>query len=76
MQRIPAPPGVRWLNRKQAAIYLTERGCHVTHRTLEKLANKDNSLSGPAFYRNGGNRVIYSTDDLDAWRNRRMVRVE
>lgn len=65
-----------WHTRKQAAAYLTKKGCRVTERSLCKYANRDNSGKGPPFYRNGGNRVAYDQADLDNWRAKRMVRIE
>lgn len=65
-----------WLNRKQAAAYLTEAGCSVSPKTLGNLASNENSGKGPAFHRNGWSRVVYHKTDLDTWRQKRLVRVE
>lgn len=70
------PNDAIWHTRKQAAAYLTAKGCRVTERSLIKYANRDNSGKGPVFYRNGGNRVVYDQTDLDAWRAQRMKRIE
>ena len=68
--------GRRFLNRKEAAHYLSERGCQISGKTLRNLASHDNSGKGPSYYKVRWNRVGYLTEDLDAWLKKEMVRVE
>ncbi|AUN94819.1 helix-turn-helix transcriptional regulator [Pseudazoarcus pumilus] len=53
----------RYLSRKEAAAYLTERGLHYSHTTLQKLV----TVGGGPAYRKFGNRAVYHPEDLDAW---------
>ena len=69
-------PEETWLSRKAAAMYLTRIGCPITHRTLEKVASKNNSGGGPPFVRAGWKAVRYRQSDLDTWAKKRMIRVE
>ena len=65
-----------WMNRKQAANYLTERGCPISAGHLANLAKNDNSGKGPPYTRFRWRSVSYSKDDLDAWIARESVRIE
>lgn len=69
----PAPDD--WLNRKQAAIYLTKIGCPVSATGLAKRAMKNNQGKGPPFNVIGDALVRYQRRDLDAWAQARMRRV-
>ena len=53
----------RWLSRREAAAYLTERGFKISHLTLQKMA----SVGGGPKYRIWGNRAIYGPPDLDEY---------
>ncbi len=53
----------KYHDRKEAEAYLAERGLSITKNTLQKYATTG---GGPA-YRKFGNRVVYTTADLDAW---------
>lgn len=68
-------PQKEWLSRKEAAIYLTQIGCRIAHKTLENLSANNNAGKGPAFTRNGWKMVQYRREDLDIWAAARMVRV-
>lgn len=63
------------LSRKEAAHYLQKRRCSISYQTLANLGAKENAGRGPAFFKDG-NRTLYDPDDLDAWRRKRLVRVE
>ena len=65
----------QWFSRKEAARYLTALGCRVTFRMLNEWAVRENEGKGPAFYKDGLKRVIYSREDLDNWRSTRLRRV-
>jgi hypothetical protein len=54
---------MRYLSRREAAEYVTERGLQYSANTLQKLA----SLGGGPVYRRWGNRAVYTPDDLDTW---------
>lgn len=53
----------RYLDRREAAEYLTARGLRVARNTLQKLA----TIGGGPAYRRFGGRVVYMSTDLDAW---------
>ena len=69
-------PEETWLTRKSAAIYLTRIGRPISNRTLEKMANNNNSGNGPPYVRSAWKRVMYLQSDLDAWAKSQMIRVE
>ena len=69
-------PEETWLSRKAAAIYLTKIGYPITNRTLEKLANRNNSGHGPPYSRTSWKTTVYRETDLIAWAKARTVRVE
>lgn len=66
-----------WLSRKRAASYLTARGYPISPQTLARLASNENAGKGPPFYRDPDAKRLttYRREDLDAWREKRMVRV-
>lgn len=64
-----------WLTRKEAAHYLTRRGCQLSEQTLRHWACDNNRRGGPPFYRNGWKSIRYLKTDLDLWREKRMERV-
>lgn len=78
----PAPPKPVvalpevWMTRKEAANYLTRRGCQLSEQTLRHWACDNNRRGGPPFYRNGWKSIRYLKADLDTWREGRMERVE
>ena len=53
----------RYLNRQEAADYLSARGLRVTRNTLQKHA----SAGGGPEYCIFGNRALYTREKLDAW---------
>jgi hypothetical protein len=54
---------LNYLNRQQAASYVSERGLKMAPTTLAKLVTVG---GGPAF-RKWGRRPVYTPEDLDAW---------
>jgi hypothetical protein len=58
----------RYLNRTEAAQWLTERGLRCSPRTLAKYA----TVGGGPIYRRYGNRTVYTEDDLGVWAESRM----
>ncbi len=59
----------RFINRGQAADYLTGQGLPVAKTTLQKLA----TVGGGPAYRRFGKYAVYSTDDLDAWAQEKLT---
>jgi hypothetical protein len=59
----------RYRSRSEAAEYLTDRGLPITKNTLQKLA----TTGGGPSYRIWGNKAVYSTDDLDAFAESRLL---
>lgn len=55
---------------KEAAAYLTERGYHITHKTLEVYRCRGNR--GPKYKRVGSRRIYYE----QAWLDEYMAGVE
>ncbi len=53
----------KFLDRRQAAEYMTGRGFKISHNTLQKFA----TIGGGPQYHKFGIRVLYSAEDLDAW---------
>lgn len=53
----------KYLERTEAAQYLTERGLRVSKNTLQKWA----TVGGGPLYRRFGTRAVYQTCDLDEW---------
>lgn len=58
----------RFLNRAEAANYLTSRGLRVSKNTLQKWV----SVGGGPDYRRFGHRAVYRSSDLDAWAEHKM----
>jgi hypothetical protein len=59
----------QYLDRREAADYLTHRGLRTSWRTLQKMATLG---GGPQYRRFGGYRVVYTAADLDAYIERRL----
>jgi len=57
-----------YLDRKEAADYLTGRGLKTSWRTLQKFA----TTGGGPLYRRFGIRTVYTTADLDAWAEEKL----
>ena len=53
----------RYLNRSEAADYLTSYGLRISRNTLQKLA----TLGGGPEYRRFGHRAVYTAAALDRW---------
>lgn len=53
----------KFLERAEAAEYLTERGLRITKGTLGKLA----TVGGGPAYQRFGHRAVYTAESLDAW---------
>ncbi|MBP7253934.1 MAG: DNA-binding protein [Alphaproteobacteria bacterium] len=58
----------RYVNREQAADYLTGQGLPVAKTTLQKLA----TVGGGPAYRRFGKYAVYLTDDLDSWAEQKL----
>jgi hypothetical protein len=61
-------PEDRFLDRAEAADYLTERGLKISKTTLQKLV----TVGGGPVYRRFGHRAVYLSTDLDAWAERKL----
>lgn len=70
-----AKPQKDWLSRKEAANYLTSKGCRITAKTLANMASNNNALKGPAFTRTSWKGVQYLRIDLDRWFDARAQRI-
>lgn len=70
------PEPRNWLNRKEAAQYLTARGRRISAQALANMASNNNAGKGPPFTRFGWKCVQYARADLDAWMERERQRVE
>jgi len=57
-----------YLDRKEAAEYLTGRGLRTSWRTLQKMA----TVGGGPMYRIFGARAVYLAADLDNWAAERL----
>jgi len=57
-----------FLDRRESADYLTERGLKTSWRTLQKMA----TVGGGPLYRVFGGRAVYVATDLDAWAEKRL----
>ena len=53
----------RYLDRAEAADYLSSRGLRTSRNTLQKLV----TVGGGPLYRRFGKRAVYLQADLDAW---------
>lgn len=65
-----------WLNREEAAAYLTKIGCPIAAGTLANLAKNNNEGNGPTFNKFRWNRVRYNRVDLAAWAKSEAKKVE
>jgi hypothetical protein len=57
-----------YLNRKEAADYLTARGLKTAPSTLQKFA----SVGGGPAYSIFGTRAVYTPPNLDAWADAKL----
>ena len=53
----------KFLDRPEAADYLTSRGFQISKNTLQKYV----TVGGGPIYRRFGKRAVYLTSDLDEW---------
>ena len=61
--------GERFLDRREAAAYLTdELGLRVSRNSLQKWA----TIGGGPAYRLFGIRAVYTVEDLDAWASAKL----
>lgn len=60
----------RYLDRREAAEYLTDLGLRVSAGTLQKWV----STGGGPIYRRWGHRAVYRRSDLDAWAAEKLSR--
>jgi hypothetical protein len=58
----------RYLNRGEAADYLTDRGLRISKLTLQKMA----TIGGGPEYQIFGNRAVYLSSRLDTWADARL----
>jgi hypothetical protein len=58
----------KFLDRVEAAEYLTAKGLRVSKNTLQKWV----TTGGGPLYRRFGHRAVYLASDLDAWAERKM----
>ncbi len=58
----------RYLNRQEAAQYLTERGLRTSKNSLQKWV----TTGGGPIYRRFGHRAVYLAADLDAWAEKKL----
>lgn len=65
----------QYLSRKQAAAYLRNHNCPISHRSLERMAANGNAGKGPPFWKSG-QTVLYDPAELEEWRKKRIRRVE
>jgi hypothetical protein len=65
-----------WLNRKDAANFLTAFGYPTTWRVLEKLASNNNAGGGPPYTQFRWSRVSYQVKDLIEWAQANSRRVK
>jgi hypothetical protein len=59
----------KFLDRAEAAQYLTERGLRVSKNTLQKWV----TVGGGPTYRRFGHRAVYQASDLDAWASQKLT---
>lgn len=74
-QTVP-PVREKWFTRKEAAHYLTTKGCPVAEQTLRHYASNNNALNGPRFRRFGWKSIRYLQADLDQWLEKRVRWIE
>ena len=58
-----------FLDRPEAAEYLTERGLRTTKTTLQKYA----TIGGGPPYQRFGHRAVYTRSNLDAWAESKLT---
>lgn len=58
-----------YLNRKQASEYIQAKGLPCAKKTLERLA----SVGGGPNYQRFGGRVVYTTEDLESWIEKKLT---
>ena len=58
-----------FLDRREAADYLTARGLRVSKNTLQKMV----TTGGGPVYRRFGLRAVYTRADLDAWASDKLT---
>lgn len=73
MSETPKPV---YLNRKEAADYLTSIGCPMAPQTLANMASNNNAGKGPPYTKVSWKKIHYLQSDLDAWAKQYVVRVE
>ena len=56
-----------YLDRKQCAIYLSDKGFRISAKTLANWAANNNAGDGPPFHRVRWVRVYYKRTEVDAW---------
>jgi len=59
----------QYLDRREAAQFLTDQGFRTSHKTLAKLASVG---GGPEMHKFGTRRVLYEPAALLAWANARL----
>lgn len=59
---------LRFLDRAEAADYLTAKGLKTSKNTLQKWV----TVGGGPLYRRFGHRAVYLASDLDAWAKQKM----
>lgn len=57
-----------FLERSQAADYLTQKGLRITKNTLGKMA----TTGGGPVYQRFGLRAVYTRQNLDAWADAKL----
>lgn len=60
---------IRFLDRSEAAEYLTAKGLRVSKNTLQKWV----TVGGGPTYRRFGHRAVYLSADLDAWASSKLT---
>jgi hypothetical protein len=63
-------PG-KYLDRAEAAEYLTSRGLRISKTTLQKFA----TIGGGPAYQRFGHRCVYTTENLNTWANNKLTPV-
>ncbi|HEX7454971.1 MAG TPA: hypothetical protein VF296_02920 [Gallionella sp.] len=58
----------KYLDRAEAADYLTSRGLRISKTTLQKFA----TIGGGPDYQRFGHRAVYTVPNLDAWADRKL----
>lgn len=53
----------KYLDRNEAAAYLTSQGLRISKATLQKFA----TVGGGPSYQRFGHRVVYQLSELDSW---------